>query len=565
MRFRIGSCLVAALLAAVPLLAAPPQDFGPSVDAIFAQYAKPGSPGCSLAVVRDGRIVYEKGYGFASLENGVPIDPKQTVFDIGSTSKQFTAASVLLLAHDGKLSLDDDIHKYVPELPEYGTQNTGTPVTLRHLLHHTSGMRDYINLMAMGDFAIEDYTTDGDALTVLARQKKLDFQPGSEHSYSNSGYFLLSLVVKRVSGKTLRDFAQDNIFTPLGMSHTQYLNDHTAIVPHRATGYGPHPGGGFGIQMSNWEQNGDGGVNTTVEDLAKWDRNFYDPKVGGPWLIEQLQTPGKLNDGSSIEYARGLVVSRYRELRTVSHGGSWAGYRAELLRFPDQKFSVIALCNLAAAQPGALALKVADLYLADRLGPDPAAASSPASPEPAPPVDLARYTGLYWSPGEGVVRRIEVRSGKLFYVRGAENASELAPLGNDRFQMMGSPAATEVSFPSAASGAPRRMQLSGAGRVLDFEEEQPAALQPGDFAAYAGTYTSAELDTFWVLKVEDGRLILHPKRGEVMPLDPAYADAFLGPAGVIRFQRDAAKKVTGFLVGVGRARDVQFTKGPGPS
>ncbi|HEY0558533.1 MAG TPA: serine hydrolase domain-containing protein [Thermoanaerobaculia bacterium] len=415
MRSRILSCLTASLLvSAAAVVAGPPtpadsQALGRDVDAVFAEYAKPGSPGCSLAVVRDGAIVYEKGYGFASLENGVPLDPKQTVFDIGSTSKQFTAASVLLLAHDAKLSLDDDIHKYVPELPEYGTQITGTPVTLRHLLHHTSGIRDYINLMAMGDFAVEDYTTDGDALTVLARQKKLDFQPGSEHSYSNSGYFLLSFVVKRVSGKPLRDFAQERIFTPLGMSHTQFLNDHMAVVPHRATGYGPHPGGGFGV------------------------------------------------------------------------------------------------------------------------------------------------------------RHVEARDGKLFYVRGVDNDSELVPLGSDRFQMVGT-TGTVVSFPPVAAGAKRRMQLSpGTAKPLVFQEEQPAALQPGDLAAYAGTYTSAELDTFWVLKVEDGRLVLHPKRGEVMPLDPAYADAFLGPAGVIRFQRDAGKKVTGFLVGVGRARDLQFTKGAGPS
>jgi CubicO group peptidase (beta-lactamase class C family) len=565
LRFRIVFCLVASLFLGATVFAgapppnAAPQDLGPSVDALFAPYAKPGSPGCALAVVRNGGIVYEKGYGLANVENGVPIDPKQTVFDIGSTSKQFTAASVLLLARDGKLSLDDDIHKYVPELPDYGV-----PITLRHLLHHTSGIRDYINLMVMGDFTVEDHTTDADALAVLARQKKLDFPPGSEHSYSNSGYFLLSLVVQRVSGKSLRDFAQERIFTPLGMNHTQCLNDHTAIVPHRATGYGPHPGGGFGVQMSNWEQNGDGGVNTTVEDLAKWDRNFYDPKVGGPWLIEQLQTTGRLNDGSAIDYARGLVVSTYRGLRSVSHGGSWAGYRAELLRFPDQKLSVIALCNLATAKPSDLALKVADLYLADRLGPAPAVASPASLASAGGSMDVTRYTGLYMSPVEGLVRRVEARNGKLFYVR-KDSETELGFVADGRFRMLDAPA-TEVSFPPAAPGAPRRMELTtGTAKPLIFEQEQPVALQPGDLAAYVGTYTSAELDTVWVLKLEDGRLVLHPKRGEVIPLEPVFADGFTGPAGVMRFQRDAGKKITGFLVGVGRARDLLFTKGSGTS
>jgi CubicO group peptidase (beta-lactamase class C family) len=489
MRFRTSSRLVAStlfcatILAGGPLVAVEPQEeLAGKVDAIFAQLAKPGSPGCALAVVRDGGIVYEKGYGLASLENGVPVDPKRTVFDIGSTSKQFTAASILLLARDGKLSLDDEIHKYVPELPDYGA-----PITLRNLLHHTSGLRDYINLMVMGDFTIQDLTTDDDALAVLARQKKLNFAPGSEFTYSNSGYFLLSLVVKRASGKSLRDFAQERIFTPLGMTDTQYVNDHAAVVLHRATGYRPQPDGSFGVEMSNWEQNGDGGVNTTVEDLAKWDRNFYDPKVGGPWLIEQLQITGKLNNGESIEYARGLAVSTYRGLRRISHDGSWAGYRAELMRFPDQKLSVIALCNLATAVPNALAQQVADLYLGDRLAPVPAASSPVAA---ATPLDPARYTGLYWSPLEGLVRRIVVRDGKVFYVR-STSESELRFLGDDRFEMRDA-VGTTVVFTPAAAGSQRRMQLvTGTAKPLVFEEEQPPApLQPADLAAYAGTYAS---------------------------------------------------------------------------
>jgi CubicO group peptidase (beta-lactamase class C family) len=566
MRFRTALSILAALLAGGSSIAAAataaPAPPAQSVDAVFAEVAKPGSPGCSLAVIRDGSIVYEKGYGLASVEHGVPIDPRLTVFDIGSTSKQFTAASILLLAHEGKLSLDDDIHKFLPELPDYGT-----PVTVRHLLHHTSGMRDYINLMALGGLNFEDYTTDEDALAAIVRQKTLDFPPGSEHSYSNSGYFLLSQIVKRVSGKTLREFAQERIFTPLGMSDTRILDDHSAIIPHRATGYGPHPAGGFGVQMSNWEQTGDGAVQTTVEDLAKWDKNFYDPKVGGPWLIEQLQTTGKLNDGEAITYARGLMVDTYRGLRRVAHGGSWAGYRAELVRFPDQKFSVITLCNLATANPSLLARNVADLYLADVLEPDPmTAASAPVaekSPAPTAPVDGARYAGLYWSPGVGI-RRIVPRDGKLFYSRGPDSESELAPLGGDRFHMLGVPGTAEVSFSPAAAGATRRMQVApGGAKPIVFEEVQPVVLKPAELTAYAGTYTSVELDTTWTLKVEDGRLTLRGKRGPSLPLEPAFTDAFDGPAGMLRFQsggEKGGKEITGFVVGAGRARDLKFTK-----
>jgi len=561
MRFRIGPFIFASLflgasaLSGGPASATDPKDLAKGIDAVFAEYAKPGSPGCSLAVIRDGRIVYEKGYGLANLEHGVPIDPKRTVFDIGSTSKQFTASSILLLARDGKLSLDDDIHKLLPELPDYGT-----PITIRHLLHHTSGVRDYINLMIMGGINFEDYTMDDDALAAIARQKTLDFPPGSEHSYSNSGYFLLSQIIKRVSGKTFREFAQERIFTPLGMSNSRILDDHLEVIPHRATAYGAHPGGGFGVEMSNWEQTGDGGVQTTVEDLAKWDRNFYDPKVGGPWLIEQLQTTGTLNDGEKIDYARGLMVDEYRGLRRVSHSGGWAGYRAELIRFPDQKLSVVTLCNLGTTNPTALAQRVADLYLADKLAPAEAVATAKPKAPANVTVDASRYTGVYWSSTSGFVRRIIARDGKLFYSRGQDSESELAPQGDDHFLMLGVPGTAEVSFPSADPGAPRRMQVASGGKPIAFEEVQPASPRPEDLAAYAGTYTSAELDAIWPLVVEDGRLSLRIKRRPAAPLEPAFTDAFNSAAGLIRFQRDAENKVTGFVVGAGRARNLKFTK-----
>ena len=542
--------------------AAESQDLAQSVDAVFAEYAKPGSPGCSLAVIQNGRIAYEKGYGLASIEHGVPIDPKKTVFDIGSTSKQITAACVLLLAQDGKLSLDDEVRKHVPELPDYGT-----PITIRHLLHHTSGLRDYADVMAMSGLNFEDWTTSGDGLAAIARQNKLNFKPGSEHGYSNSGYFLLSQIVERVSGKTMREFSRERIFAPLGMTNTRILDDHTEVIPHRAASYAPGPEGGFAIVMSNWEPTGDGAVQTTVEDLAKWDQNFYDPKVGGAWLVEQLQAKGTLNDGETINYARGLQVEDDRGLRRVSHGGGWAGYRAEMIRFPDQKLSVVTLCNLGTVNPTFLAQRVADQYLgdkylADKLQPEAQTAAA-ANEAPAGKVENAdRYTGVYWSPGGGLVRRIEVRDGKLFYVRGGGNDSELASLGGDRFRMVGVPA--EVSFPvsATASNPPRRMELvAGGGKPMVFEEVKLVTLTPEALAAYAGTYTSPELDTTWTIAADGGRLMLRGKRGPAMPLEPAFADAFNGPAGLIRFLREG-QKVTGFLAGSPRARDIKFEKKP---
>jgi CubicO group peptidase (beta-lactamase class C family) len=328
-----------------------------AADEVFVDLSKPGSPGCALAAARGGKIIYEKGYGLANIEENVPITP-QTVFDIGSTSKQFTSASILLLEKQGKLSVQDDIRKYLPELPDYGHQ-----ITILHLLNHTSGLRDYLTLFDLAGVNTDSVTTDDDALAIISRQTALNFAPGSDWLYSNSGFFLLSVIVKRVSGKSLREFAAENIFEPLQMRHTVFRNEHTQLVPNRGLAYDPKEGG-YALNVSYFEQTGDGAVHTSVEDLLKWDENFYSGQVGGPAFLEEIQEPGKLNSGKTLDYAKGLFVGRYRGLRFVDHGGSWGGYRAQLLRFPEQHFSVACLCNLANADPEKRAHQVADIFLA---------------------------------------------------------------------------------------------------------------------------------------------------------------------------------------------------------
>src|SRR5712671_3053912 len=294
-----------------------------AVDEVFGDLTKAGSPGCALGVYRDGKIVYAKGYGLANVEENVAITP-QSVFDIGSTSKQFTAASILLLEKQGKLSVNDDIRKYVPELPDYGRK-----ITIVQLLNHTSGLRDYLTLMDLAGIPIDSVTTDADALALVTRQKALNFAAGSEWLYSNTGFFLLSTIVQRVSGKTLRDFAAENIFAPLEMTHTQFRNSHSALIANRALAYDEQENhAGYTLNVSYFEQTGDGAVHTSVEDLLKWDENFYSPRVGGKEFLAEIQERGKLNDGKVLEYAKGLFLQDYRGLHTVSHGGAWGGYRA---------------------------------------------------------------------------------------------------------------------------------------------------------------------------------------------------------------------------------------------
>ena len=295
-----------------------PERAAAAVDEVFADVATPGSPGCAVAVARDGKLLYAKGYGLANVEQNVSITP-DSVFDIGSTSKQFSASSILLLEKLGKLSINDDIRKYIPELPAYGK-----PITILNLLNHTSGLRDYLALFELSGVNTDSVTTDDEALALIVRQKGLDFEPGSEYLYSNTGFFLLSVIVRRVSGQSLREFAAENIFQPLAMTHTLYRDSHTLLIPNRALAYDPvEKSSSFTLNVSYFEQTGDGAVHTTVGDLLKWDENFYTAQVGGKPFLVELQTPGILTNGKAIEYAKGLSIESYRGLHTVRHGGSW--------------------------------------------------------------------------------------------------------------------------------------------------------------------------------------------------------------------------------------------------
>ena len=387
---------------------------GKAVDEVFVDLTAPGSPGCALAVAQNGKTIYERGYGLANIEENLAISP-QTVFDIGSTSKQFTAASILLLEKQGKLSVNDDIRKYLPEIPDYGHK-----ITILHLLNHTSGLRDYLTLFELAGVNVDGVTTDDDALAIIAHQKALNFEPGSEWLYSNSGFFLLSVIVKRVSGQTLREFAAENIFAPLEMKQTVYRSEHTQLVPDRALAYDPKEGGtGYTMDVSYFEQTGDGAVHTSVEDLLKWDENFYSGKVGGKQFLAEMQEAGKLNSGKTLDYAKGLFVGKRRGLRFVDHGGSWGGYRAQLLRYPEQHFSVACLCNLANADPDKRAFQVADVFLAALLkAPAPAEKTNGKAGKKRETVPLAAekmadYVGEFHSDEVRATYTLESKDGNL--------------------------------------------------------------------------------------------------------------------------------------------------------
>ena len=514
-----------------------------NVDALFAAYDKSASPGCALGVVRNGEFVYKRGYGTGSLELGVPLTP-QSVFYMGSVSKQFTAASVVLAAEQGHLSLDDDVRKYVPEIPSYGKT-----ITLREMLHHTSGLRDILTLLDLAGRNVGDIHLNPELLDLLSRQKALNFTPGDEYLYSNSNYFLMSVVIRRATGKPLSVFADENIFKPLGMTHTRFYDDHTLVVPGRIPAYEPRNGGGFRVDWStNFEKVGDGGLMSSVDDLLQWDRNFYNSKLGKGTLLRELQTRGVLNNGKQIDYALGLDISTYRGLPTVGHGGALFGYRTAILRFPEQKFSVICLCNIGTSNPERLAEQVADIYLDGQFPPEHAAVSASESP-----VDTQPFVGLYRDLESHSVYKISEADGDLVLFE-----QHLKAVGPSRFSFSPGP---ELFFEPQANGAMRLTMTSNDTAPQILERFEPITPSADDLAQYAGDYASDELQTTYRFAVKDGRLTLNVNWHEPSVLEPSVRDEFHDASDTtFVFRRDAAGHITACDLIAGRVRNISFTR-----
>jgi CubicO group peptidase (beta-lactamase class C family) len=405
------------------------------VDELFKQWQSTDSPGAAVLVVRDGRIEHAKGYGMANLEHGVPIRP-DTVFDIASVSKQFTAMAIALLEADGKLSLDDDVRRHLPELPDFGHR-----ITIRHLVYHTSGIRDWPSTMSIGGWNYEDIVSFSQILRMAFQQRELNFTPGDAYVYSNTGYNLLAEIVARTGGKSFRQFCDERIFQPLRMTRTHFHDDHAEVVVNRAESYRPPAGGRVRHAVSNLTALGSSSVFTTIEDLAKWIDNYHSakPVVGNAALIARLHERGRLNSGQQIAYAFGQSIGEARGgLRAVSHTGGWAGYRSFLGRIPDERLGVVVLANTATMDAPALGLQIAALYRgfpAANPAAKPPSAAAPAADAWRPAhADLSAYAGEYRSAELLTSYVLEVRGEELVARHFRTGEFRLRPIERDRFQ-----------------------------------------------------------------------------------------------------------------------------------
>ena len=449
----------------------------PQIDAVFADWDDPASPGCGIAVARDGEIVYSKGYGSANLDDRTPVTPL-TVFDVASVTKQFTAASLTMLAQDGKLSLDDDVRQWLPELPTYES-----PVTLQHMIYHTSGLRDYLNLFPLA--GRDDYSpiSHANIRDMMSRQEALNFQPGEQYAYSNTAYMLLAQVVERASGQSFGDFTQARIFDPLEMDGSRMYDNKAEIIPHRSVGYAFNDDGSARVVHNyNFDVAGDGQLYSTMEDLLRWDNYLHG--VTKPAIYERMLTEGELNNGEAIGYAQGLRLDEHRGFRRVGHSGSSWGFRTELVRYLDAGLSIAISCNFASANPGVLARRVAEHYLDDRMQPESAEGLSNVDPGdndniPEPllliPSQRQAYSGNYFSTELDAIYRVFDVDGGLVVRIEQLLPFVMRPVATDAFEFdfqpdgWGGPSTVHIDFSRDNSGKIDGFELTaGSERGISF-------------------------------------------------------------------------------------------------
>jgi len=531
-----------------------------AIDSIFSEWNKSDVPGCALGIIQDGALIYSKGYGLANMEYDIP-NSGSAVFRIGSTSKQFTAACIVLLAEKNKLSLDDNLKSIFPDFPEYAEK-----ITIKHLLNHTSGIRDYLMISYLKGLSEDDYYIDGDVMNWLINQSDLNFNPGEEFLYSNSGYWLLGQIVKNVSGKNMADFAHAEIFGPLAMNNTHFHNDHAQIVKNRASGYVPSGNDGYKISMTTLDMIGDGGVFTTINDIKKWDDSYYNSTVLSERFWDMMTQQGILNSGEVIDYASGLFIDEYKGLKTIRHGGAFVGFRAELLRFPEQRLSIAIFANRGDASPSRMANQVADLLLKENFTNVGVKNQDQKDVKKDEFVhletnELENFSGHYWNNSSSLARRVYVKNDTLRYSRSETNESKLVPISKNEFKMINVQADVLVKFEVNEQRENTMSFIANGGKPSISIEYMPKVYTKDELLQLSGRYYSSELDVYYSLKPEDDLLMLYINDSKKSSLSPIMKNLFSNDDyGIFEFNNDDEGRLSSFRLAAGRVKNLNFEK-----
>ncbi|HET6854759.1 MAG TPA: serine hydrolase domain-containing protein [Pyrinomonadaceae bacterium] len=498
------------------------------------------APGCAAAVSLNGDVVFEKAFGLAELEHNVP-NTTQTIFESGSVAKQFTAAALVLLQQDGKLSIDDPVRKYIPELPDYGS-----PLTIRHLLNHTAGLRDWGTVLSLTGAGRGDRVISQDlAFDIVTHQRALDFTPGSEYSYSNSGYTLASIIVERVSKQKFPAFIEERLFKPLGMKNSSWRDDYQRIVPGRAQAYSRQGNGPWRLNMPFMNVYGNGGMLTTVGDWMKWNAMLESRSLGAP-LVDALETRGVLNDGRKISYALGLTVDTYKGLKDVAHGGATAGYQTFLARYPDKKVSIGVMCNGTSPSAGAIAAGITD----EIFGPFPETPKTEAAK--ISEEELKKFVGIWRNEKTHAPARFVIENGVSRW-----SGARLVPLAGGQFAA----GANQLKFTFSKDGNPTNAEtVDTDGEVTRFVRETEWTPTPADLASFKGDWFSEEAGATFTVAVDADKAFIKQRPTTSLPMQPLYKDHFGVQGFTVWFTRDKDGKVNGLHVGTSRMRDMPFVR-----
>lgn len=521
------------------------------IDSLIAAYNIQNGPGFAVSVIKDGAVVYQKAVGIANLEYGIPITPS-TVFQVASVSKQFTVFSIMLLEQEGKLSLDDDIRKYLPEIPGYGHT-----ITLRNLANHTSGIRDNTDLACLMGTSESDMLSNEQAVKLITSQKGLNSIPGDAFEYCNSGYILLAEIVKRVSGQSFAEFTQARIFTPLKMTHSFFLDAPEMIVKNRACSY-YKSGSIFYKSILNHSFVGSTGLNTTVEDLSLWAMNFDKLIVGNKTIFNKMKEKSKLNNGEIIPYALGQENKVYKGLHTIFHGGGIAKFGSYLLRIPDQNFSVVYMCNSHDFHPLDIVYSIADYYLGDKETVDKPKTALNKSLLPAFVGNYEVFPGL-------ILSVINNKDSLFVHVYGDTNKVKLSQISDHEFIY---PERPHSKFVFDKTNAQSSDFLTW--HLSDFAYKGPRVEMRAfdetkiNYNEIAGTYYNPEINTIYHFIVKGNKLVATHNRNEDIILTALQPDVFVsnytGFFGKIELIRNDQQKITGCYISGQKARRIKFEK-----
>ncbi|MGZ2369237.1 serine hydrolase domain-containing protein [Ancylomarina sp. YFZ004] len=524
------------------------------IDSLFLKWNQANHPGGTVGIMQKGKTVFSKAYGFASLEYPVP-NSLGTIFNTGSVSKQFTAMGLVVLQQEGKLSIDDDIRKYLPELPDFGET-----ITIRHLLHHTSGLRSLHAMLELAGWRSDDARTNEDLNRFMKNQQDLNFKPGDEYAYCNTGYMLMVNIIEKVTGAKFPQWMTETVFEPLGMKNTYVEDNYRRIVANNATSYYEGESGEFERAVEYWGYVGSGNMHSTSDDLLRWLANFKEPQTGWETHFDMLQTVDTLNNGRENIYAFGLVIGDFNGLRSIGHSGGIGGFRSIVTTYPEEELSIVVLTNFSKASPGQKSNAISEILLVDGKEKE-SIASAPVKTINLSKKALVKYERSYWNATGNYERKIYLKNDTLRYFRSENSESPIVPIGNNEFQMLGVDVNLKIQFDLGENESLMRVTVDDDLPIISqgFDPTEPSK---EELVLYTGKFYSPELETTYIISLDEDSLFCHHARHGDSKMKRIKKDILKGdwPLLISKFQRDEDGNINGILVSNGRVRNLWFEK-----